>query len=395
MRWIQLEAALKRGNMPEPGFAFALRYIASGDAATGRRAIGWALDNPGAIRQAAIVYDWCHELLEDSERTRLSKSLIDAGRQLPEAETFSEVRDRLFAAVATAGDTEEFAAPEAHWLVTQWWRRKLLPALRAGEYAIPRSEIYPFMEILHVVHDNLQIDLRQEFKEYFVSLPVYLLLSYYPAVYPAPENDFHIPVVRDGGEPDARTATLARAADLSLVAYDSNAVETQFLQGWSMQDAFLMRGSFGIPYEFLWANPYHPGLSYYSTPRVLYDPTAGRLLARSSWDGDGNWLYYEAGVMQTFQDGIQPLTWSNFTEPMNLRGLVILPLHDKSRFSVETEELLTYYLLGLEPNTRYDIEVDEEGLYERRTDRSGILVMQFPPERKAGVRLKKSPDSPR
>jgi hypothetical protein len=158
-----------------------------------------------------------------------------------------------------------------------------------------------------------------------------------------------------------------------------------------MEDAFLMRTSFGIPYEFLWANPYHPGLSYYSTPRVLYDKTAGRLLAGSSWDSDGAWFYCEADVMQTFKDGIQPLTWSNFTDPMDLGGLVVLPFHDQDRFAIATAEPLTYYLLGLEPNTRYDIEVDEEGLYESQTDRSGILVMSFPPERKAGVRLKKSP----
>ena len=39
-----------------------------------------------------------------------------------------------------------------------------------------------------------------------------------------------------------------------------------------MHDHFLMRGPFGSPYEFLWANPYQPGLSYYHVPLVLHDP---------------------------------------------------------------------------------------------------------------------------
>ena len=35
------------------------------------------------------------------------------------------------------------------------------------------------------------------------------------------------------------------------------------LQGWLMHDSFMLKSTFGAPYEFLWANPYQPGLSYY------------------------------------------------------------------------------------------------------------------------------------
>lgn len=392
MRWLQLEAHAKReGALAEPGFAHALRYIASGEKAVGRKAIAWALANQKDVRQQALVLDWCHDLLTESERKQLAARLRRSGGKLREATSISEVRDRLMAAVAAADEDEELAAGELHWLVNEWWRQGILKRLKRGEYALPRSEIYPFVEILHVVRDNLRIDLRYDYRRYFAELPIYLLLSYYPAVYPAPENEFHVPVIRDGSEPDPRKAALARAADLSLVAYDANSVETQFLQGWSMQDSFLMRGVFGIAYEFLWANPYHPGLSYYSAPRLLYDGTAGRLLARSSWDGDAQWLYNEEGVMQTFSDrGIQPLTWETFTEPADFGGAVALPLHDKRRFSIDTGEATQYFLLGLEPNRLYDIEVDDEGLFEARADRGGMVALEFPAGRKAGVRFRES-----
>ena len=90
--------------------------------------------------------------------------------------------------------------------------------------------------------------------------------------------------MKGGGEPDLKRAALTRAAELSLVAYDSNTLEYQYLQGWLMHDRFLMRSPFGIPYEFLWANPYQPGLSYFHLPLAFHDSRLGRLFLRSSWD---------------------------------------------------------------------------------------------------------------
>jgi len=73
-------------------------------------------------------------------------------------------------------------------------------------------------------------------------------------------------MLHPASEPDLRRAALSRAAELSMVAYDSNAAGSQILQGWLMNDNFLLRGTFGAPYEFFWANPYQPGLSYYHAP---------------------------------------------------------------------------------------------------------------------------------
>ena len=76
---------------------------------------------------------------------------------------------------------------------------------------------------------------------------------------------------------------MARAAEMAMVAYDDNALESQYLQGWLMQDRFLMRGGWGV-YEFLWANPYQPGLSYFHMPLVFHEVATGHLFARTSWD---------------------------------------------------------------------------------------------------------------
>ena len=45
------------------------------------------------------------------------------------------------------------------------------------------------------------------------------------------------------------------------------------------------------------------------------------------------------------------------------------------------------YIVGLEPNRLYDIEVDGEELTEARTDSGGILALTFPVGRKTGVRI--------
>ncbi len=157
---------------------------------------------------------------------------------------------------------------------------------------------------------------------YFTSLPVYHLLSYYPAVYPSATNDFRIPIIEDAGEPDLRLAALSRAAELSMVSYDTNAYESQLLQGWLMRDQFLMRGPFGVTYELLWANPYQPALSYYSAPLVHHDPLRGRLLLRSGWDSDASWFYHGHGVMQTFEDGRKVMAFGSTSLGVETRPAV-------------------------------------------------------------------------
>ena len=391
-RWLQLEALLRGGAaMPEPGFAYGLGYVAGGGEEFGRKAIAWALREDGDLRQAALVFDWCFGLLQGPERERLAARLR-AGLEAPRSVELPAVQARVLAAAALSGHVAGLPERELEWVVETWWRGRIVPALEVGRDPFPREQTYALVEIFHVIRDNLRTDLRRDARDFFAAWPSYLLLTYYPAIFPAAENEYHIPLMRRPGEPDLRVAALARAADLALVAYDPNSLEVQFLQGWAMQDSLMMRGAFGAPYEFLWANPYHPGLSYYSAPLVHYDEERGRLVARSSWDPGSLWFYYGDGLMQTFENGrVKPLAAETFRLPLYLGGVAVLPFWGRRGFEITAENPRTFFLLGLEPKAKYDVEVDDEELFEAATDRSGILKLEFAHQREAGVRLRQAP----
>ncbi|MEI9811267.1 MAG: hypothetical protein WDO18_00705 [Acidobacteriota bacterium] len=88
-----------------------------------------------------------------------------------------------------------------------------------------------------------------------------------------------------------------------MVALDTNAVNYQYVQGLLMADRFAMRSSLGAPYEFLWANPYQPGLAYQTLPLAYHDEVSGHVFARTSWDEDATWLGYFDGTLQLFRNG--------------------------------------------------------------------------------------------
>ncbi|MCW5983327.1 MAG: hypothetical protein KIT09_34870 [Bryobacteraceae bacterium] len=397
MRWAQFHAVMRSApGLPEAGFAHALYYLASGEREYGRRAVAWALEGGSDLRQLALVFDWCQELLADGERERLAERMRRELERPPAASSgampsIDHIRSRLLAAVALAHHVEEVAERELQFVVREWWGETVIPALKRGESPIGRNDSYPLMEVLHAVRDNVGIDLREDFKGYFSVLPLYHLLTYYPASYPGATNELHIPLILDGTEPDLAMAVLSRAAELSMVAYDANALEVQFLQGWCMQDRFLMRDAFGIPYEFLWANPYHPGLSYYNAPLVYHDGDRGRLVLREHWDEGAKWFYYEKGRMQTFTDGaIAPIAWEDMRAPVAFGAATVWPLKSGLRFRIETDEPRHFFLIGLEPQQKYDIEVDDEEMYEDKADAGGIVVLEAPAKRRAGVRLRKA-----
>jgi hypothetical protein len=387
-RWQQFEALVAgQAVMPEPGFALALYYQVVGDETAGRRAIDWALASGGDLRQLALVFDWCQPLLSEPQSAALAAKLQRALERPPLAMTISEARSRALAATALAARAPQLSQRELRSLVRNWWLGEIVPAVSSGRNVIPRAEIYPLFELLHALRDNLNIDLRESLRAFFKQLPAAQLLSYYPASYPAAENEFRIPAVK-GAQPDLALAAMSRAADLAMVAYDNNAVETQYLQGWAMHDRFLLRGPLGIPYEFLWGNPYQPGLSYYSLPTLLHDPIFGRLFLRSRWDDDAVWLGYFDGELQTFADGqpaIHPL--ASLSQPIQLGDTVVAAT---ARFAIK-EEARTVFILGLAPSRSYDVEPDAEEMLQARTDPGGILELKFPGGFSGGIRIRQTP----
>ena len=389
LRWLPLETLIAGGAaMPEPGFAWALYYRVTGQAAWGQKAIEWALGEEAKdLRQLALVFDWCGPAMSETQAERLGAKLERTLATAPSADARQQAA-RAFAAIALADRLPDHGASVLEAIVEQWWRANIVKRLGAGENAIPRDQTYALFELLHAVRDNLKIDLREDAPDYFKSLPTDHLVSHYPAPYPAPENEYRVPVYVRDGEPDLADAALSRAAELAMVAYDANSAENQFVQGWLMQDRFLMRGGFGLPYEFLWANPYQPGLSYFQMPLVYHDSLTGHLFARTSWDENANWLGYFDGQLQVFRDGqIQTLKPGAVTEPVHVGEAVILTARETAsgRFHSDAEAV---FILKLAPRARYLVEIDDQELREEETDSGGTLVLAIPEGIEAGIRLK-------
>ena len=398
MRWNQFQLLIAgKAPMPEPGFAQALYYQVSGSPEAGRQAAAWALDAGTDLRQLALVFDWCQDILGEAQSKKLADKLTRGIQQSRRELTLPAVRSRLLAAVALAGHVPDLPEREIEQVVHRWWEGEIIPAIKNGREAVGRDDTYALMEILHAVRDNFNEDLREKAPRFFGDLPMVQLLSYYPATYPAGENDYRIPATpHAGGEPDLRRAALSRAAELSMVAFDGNAAGNQFLQGWLMNDHFLMRGTFGAPYEFLWANPYQPGLSYFRAPLVEHDSLFGRLFARSSWEESSAWLGFFSGELQIFQDGgVTVLDPRVTTQPLNLGSAVILSGAHESKFQVAAEGKAPVFVVGLRPRHDYLVEVDDEELSEGETDAGGILALDVPFGNPAGVRVRDAATLPR
>jgi hypothetical protein len=384
MRWVAFET-LAKGKVawPEPGFALSLYHVATESEEPGRQAIQWALGPGNDLRQLAIVFDWCHALLSDDQRKRLAAKI--AGLLEKSAGTTLEaVRSRAMAAVAINGHVEGVGPRHIKPIVEDWWRKDVVVKVQAGGNPIELRDHMALFELFHVLRDNFDLDLREAAAKYFTTLPVFHILAHYPAPYPAGENDYRIPLMKLHGEPDAREAARSRAGALMMVAYDNNAQEMQFVQGWLMQDRFLMKSAYAAPYEYLWANPYQPGLSFHYLPNVFHDPSNGRLLIRSTWEDDAVWFYQSEGWMQMFKDG-QIVNIQGVKEPIVMGNTTLLPAALSGKFKAGAEEATRYYLIGLEPGTRYDIEVEDEDIREVRTDTGGVLELAFPAKRSAVV----------
>jgi|SRR5579864_4475336 len=393
LRWQQFELLMAgHAPMPEPGFAGALYYRVAKDADSGRRAMTWALGQSATdLRQLALVFDWCQDLLSPAQSRALAAKLARGIERTAQDRSISAARSRVLAAIALADHLKEASEREMEHAIRVWWRDQIAPPLRDGRAVIPRDDFYALYELLHAVRDNLNIDLREAAPAYFKTLPIYDLVSYYPASYPAPEGEYRIPSSKDVGEPDLRRATMARAAELAMVPYDPNAPESQVLQGWLMHDNFNLRSTFGTPYEFLWANPYHPGLSYYLVPLVFHDDLSGRLFIRSSWDESSRWLGYFDGQLQLFEDGKVTVLDPQLSEgPMSLDTAVVFFGKNALKFHTILTEDEEVFVLGLRPKRTYQIEVDDEELAEGSTDAGGILPLKLTHKVEIGVRLKEA-----
>lgn len=375
MRWLQFYTLIIGGApMPEQGLAFSLYSQVAKNPAAGRKAVEWAVDDKHTdARQLALIFDWCSPLMSKSQADRIAAKLeksIAAGT----SGDIAKQNGRALAAIALADRMPDQGEAVLKGIVQQWWRAGLAKNPRA----IPREQVYLLYEMMHAIRDNLKIDMREAAFEYFKTLPTEHLVGHYPSPFEAAENEYRVPVYVRDGEPNLTDAVFSRAAELAMVAYDNNAADSQYLQGWLMQDRFLMRGALGILYEFIWANPYQPGLSYFQMPLVYHDAVTGHVFARSSWDEDATWIGFFDGHLQLFHDGhIESLRPGATIAPIHIGDAVLMSGRDPEwKFRADGEAL---FVLGLTPKSSYDVEIDNEELAEYETDSGGTLVIALPP----------------
>ena len=228
--------------MPEPGFAGALYYQVTGDRASwhpGGR-VGSRTGNgppPTGARLRLVPGAAERNPVGSAGRQDPAAGQPDAGAKDPRS-----VRARAFAAIALADHGPDLSAGVLGEIVEQWWRKGLAPALKAGQRPLDRTDLFALMELFHAIRDNLNIDLREDAPGWYLELPNTLLLSYYPAPFPAAENEYRVPMYEGAGDPDPASMTFARVGELELVGYDSNLRSAQYLQGWLMHDQFVLRG---------------------------------------------------------------------------------------------------------------------------------------------------------
>jgi len=407
LRWDQFET-LWAGNAPFPelGWVQALRFQIADDREAGVRAVAWAvgpadIQRPDDVRQMAIISDWCEPLISRDDKSQLFAKLLRAVNDPRPVKTLAGARAKIFAAISLAGsqtDAHLNASRKAIESVFDgFWNGSFIASLRSAKSAVPNADAYAMLEILHVVRDNLIFDLRETFPAWFRQYPLLHLLAHYPLPWPAGENEFRIPADEtiDRAGPDVRKAALSRAAELAMVAYDANAPSSQLLQGWVTNDRFLLRGAFGIPYEFLWANPYQPGLSYYHVPLAIHDEIGGQLFVRSSWEDDARWLGFFGGQVQLFKDGeVTRVDPKAAREPLDLDAAIVFFARESKKFVIPAKEAgkegdATVFIVGLDPRSSWHVEVDGEEMIEQTADPGGIVYLPAVPS--GGVRLGPAP----
>jgi hypothetical protein len=390
VRWQQFEALIKAGAaLPEPGLAKALYSQVSGETSYCEQAVTWAQAGAPALRELALVFDWCQPSLTERTSEALATKIERGMQATSKDSSVPAVRDRVLAAVALAGHLPGPSEQQLRLAVEQWWRGQIVPALNSGQDAVPRDQLLALFEILHAVRDNLKLDLRDSAPGYFGDLTASLMLGYYPSPYPAAENQYYIPAVKGGGQPDVQRAALARAAGLCLVSYDAASEAQQFLQGWLTQDRFMLRSAFGAPYEFLWENPYQPGLSYYHFPLFFHNKSVGDLFLRSSWDEDATWLGYLDGELQMFdKDGLKIVVNQPASKPIRLGNAAVYVLSGARSFRITPPEVDTVFFLGLRPKADYTVEVQGEKKTTGKTDPGGILAVSVLERPGAEIRIR-------
>jgi hypothetical protein len=208
------------------------------------------------------------------------------------------------------------------------------------------------------------------------------ILSYLPDDIETAEGRVHRPSVVPAGSDPETEAIVGRVAEMTLVGYDSRSRSSQFLQGWLRSDAHTLRGGYGAPYEFLWLNPYLPGLSPTSGPQAAYDPTRGRFFARGGWGKEGLWLGFFDGKLLRYEGGtLTPVEPDNRAEAVPFPGFAIALPEQNAKFQAKMlEGNPAYgqfvYLLGMDDNRRYEVKIGDSA-WHAYEPHGGVIALTY------------------
>lgn len=317
VRWSNFKARVQSvPDSPERGFELALYYAVTQDHSRGREAIAWALSHNCDPSQIPFVVDWAGDLMNEGERRKLTGSCPLADQ------------------------------------------RSALSSLQNGGFRDARV-LYAACEYLMTVRAAQHTDLRQNAPQFFSQLPVEFLLSLKPAQIEHPDWMTHI-------------------AALALVALDPNLEGSQYLQGWAIEDRQMIREGPGVAYEFLWADPYLPGVGYQNLDPWSYS-ASGRLFARTNWNADACWIAISA---HGIEEENCPAGWRE--KPARFGGMALIPMTSRCLELPHVDANETVLLWRLKPNESVSYR---DGKQQRsiQADAAGLIRLSAGSEGKVCV----------
>lgn len=342
-RWRNLEDRINNEpDSSERGMELALAAAVSKSPELAGQAIQWSELHPEQTRQVALVLDWCANLPGGKLSVGRRNAILGAAWKAYQKRAAGQddpihYRDGLMLRVER--DTQ---FPDD---VQRWWNG-VLPHLKSRDrnWLVDPEQVYALCEIFDIVRLNSRTDLRSDDAQLFQSLPIEYLLSLNP---------------QELASPTWQTRTAA----LALVGIDPNLASAQYLQGWAMEDPQVMRSGPGVAYEFLWANPYLPGISYYNLDPWSYDPDASLFYARTSWEPDACWIRITVGGVS---EQNCPGDWK--TKPFAAGQMTLLPFSkgcvDVPRgVPAANSRIPSTILWGLAPRTRLVYTAEKKPIY--------------------------------
>jgi hypothetical protein len=335
-RWVNFETRVRNvADSEERGFELALYSAVTNDATACQAALQWGVAHPLAYWQDALIADWCRKM-PGPERDKLVQISVKADSTKP----FESARNQLFFQIVRDEATSDTARE-------QWAR--LLPSIQRDP-RVCLSEIYALFQFLDAADKNFRLDLRQDDARLFTTLPTIYLLAMQPGQLEKPDQK-------------------ARLGGLMMVNLDPNLQSSSFVQGWAMEDPKMVREGLYVAEEFLWANPYLPGLGYYNMDLWAYDAPSGLLLTRKSWNAESCWVSIFHQQVQSFQCAPHTLD-----SPVTFGKLILQPLGEEC-LDVKPESVNSMIVSKLTPGAPVTWQSQDGKKMTSNADPSGLFLL--------------------